>query len=164
MYPGYPWFGHPKQTYTYDPKKAKDLMKQAGYDARRARTSFLISTSRSGQMLPLPMNEYVQESLREIGIDAELMPIKWDALTVWGRKGFVEEHAQTGAMSISYNFVEPFSAFVRFFEPKSQGVRAAAVVARGPYATMGGEMTALKTEERVLPKEGPVVSIRNRQH
>jgi peptide/nickel transport system substrate-binding protein len=119
VYPGHPWFGHPKQTYTYDLKRAKDLMKQAGYDGKRARTSFLISTSGSGQMLPLAMNEYVQENLREIGIDVELVPIEWNTLTVWGRKGFVEEHAQTGAMNISYNFVEPFSAFVRFFHSAS---------------------------------------------
>jgi ABC-type transport system substrate-binding protein len=119
VYQGHPWFGHPKQTYSYDPKKARDLMKQAGYGGKRARTSFLISTSGSGQMLPLPMNEYVQENLREIGIDVELVPIEWNTLTVWGRKGFVDEHAQTGAVNISYNFVEPFSAFVRFFHSAS---------------------------------------------
>jgi peptide/nickel transport system substrate-binding protein len=119
VYPGHPWFGAPKYTYTYDVKKAKELMKQAGYDGKRAKTSFLISTSGSGQMLPLPMNEFVQESLRDIGIDVELIPIEWNALTVWGRKGFVEEHAQTGAVNISYNFVEPFSAFVRFFHSAS---------------------------------------------
>jgi peptide/nickel transport system substrate-binding protein len=94
-------------------------MKQAGYDGKRAKTSFLISTSGSGQMLPLPMNEFVQENLREIGIDVELIPIEWNTLTVWGRKGFVEEHVQTGAVNISYNFVEPFSAFVRFFHSAS---------------------------------------------
>jgi peptide/nickel transport system substrate-binding protein len=119
VYPGHPWFGAPKQPYTYDLKKAKELMKQAGYDGKRAKTSFLISTSGSGQMLPLPMNEFVQENLREIGIDVELIPIEWNALTVWGRKGFIEEHAQTGAVNISYNFVEPFSAFVRFFHSTS---------------------------------------------
>jgi ABC-type transport system substrate-binding protein len=119
VYPGHPWFGSPKQTYKYDPKKAKELMKQAGYDGKRAKTSFLISTSGSGQMLPLPMNEYVQENLREIGIDVELIPIEWNALTALVRKGFVEEQAQTGAMNVSYNFVEPFSAFVRFFHSAS---------------------------------------------
>ncbi|MDQ3831292.1 MAG: ABC transporter substrate-binding protein [Candidatus Tectomicrobia bacterium] len=119
VYPGHPWFGHPKQTYTYDLQKAKELMKQAGYDGKRVKTSFLISTSGSGQMLPLPMNEYVQENLREIGIDVELVPIEWNTLTVWVRKGFVEEHAQTGSMNVSFNFVEPFSAFVRFFHSAS---------------------------------------------
>jgi peptide/nickel transport system substrate-binding protein len=119
VYHGHPWFGNPKEPYKYDPRKAKDLMKQAGYEGKRAKTSFLISTSGSGQMLPLPMNEFVQENLREVGIDVELMPIEWNALTAIVRKGFVDEQAQTGAMNVSYNFVEPFSAFVRFFHSAS---------------------------------------------
>jgi peptide/nickel transport system substrate-binding protein len=119
VYPGHPWFGKPAFTYTYDVKKAKELMKQAGYEGKRVKTSFLISTSGSGQMLPLPMNEFVQENLREIGIDVELLPIEWNTLTSWVRKGFVEEHEKTGAMNVSFNFVEPFSAFVRFFHSAS---------------------------------------------
>jgi peptide/nickel transport system substrate-binding protein len=119
VYPGHPWFGKPAFTYTYDVKKAKELMKQAGFEGKRVKTSFLISTSGSGQMLPLPMNEFVQENLREIGIDVELLPIEWNTLTSWVRKGFVEEHEKTGAMNVSFNFVEPFSAFVRFFHSAS---------------------------------------------
>lgn len=127
VYPGHPWFGQPKSTYTYDVKKARELMKQAGYDGKRVKSKFLISTSGSGQMLPLPMNELIQENLREIGIDVELVPIEWNTLTDWIRKGFVDEHAQTGAMNVSFNFVEPFSGFVRFFlstsiPPKSLNV------------------------------------------
>jgi len=119
VYPGHPWFGNPRVRYEYDPKRAKELMKQAGYDGKRAKTSFLISTSGSGQMLPLPMNEYVQENLREIGIDVELVPIEWNALTAALRKGFVDDQAPLGAMNVSFNFVEPFSAFVRFFHSAS---------------------------------------------
>jgi len=119
VYPGHPWFGKPAFTYTYDVKKAKELMKQAGFEGKRVKTSFLISTSGSGQMLPLPMNEFVQENLREIGIDVELLPIEWNTLTSWIRKGFAEEHEKTGAMNVSFNFLEPFSAFVRFFHSAS---------------------------------------------
>lgn len=119
VYPGHPWFGKPAFTYTYDVKKAKELIKQAGFEGKRVKTSFLISTSGSGQMLPLPMNEFVQENLREIGIDVELLPIEWNTLTSWVRKGFVEEHEKTGAMNVSFNFLEPFSAFVRFFHSAS---------------------------------------------
>jgi ABC-type transport system substrate-binding protein len=119
VYPGHPWFGKPAFTYTYDVKKAKELMKQAGFEGKRVKTSFLISTSGSGQMLPLPMNEFVQENLREIGIDVELLPIEWNTLTSWVRKGFVEEYEKTGAINASYNFIEPFSAFVRFFHSAS---------------------------------------------
>ena len=59
-------------------------------EGKRVKTSFLISTSGSGQMLPLPMNEFVQENLREIGIDVELVPIEWNALTAVLRKGFMD--------------------------------------------------------------------------
>ena len=65
--------------------------------SKRVKTSMLISTSGSGQMLPLPMNEYVQENLREVGIDLELVTIEWNALTQRGRQGFQHpENAQLG--------------------------------------------------------------------
>ena len=90
VYPGHPWFGNPKQRYEYNPAKARELLKQAGYDgkSKRVKTSVLISTSGSGQMLPLPMNEFVQENLREVGIDIELVTIEWNAMIQRIRPGF----------------------------------------------------------------------------
>jgi peptide/nickel transport system substrate-binding protein len=133
VYPGHPWFGNPKVRYEYNPAKARELLKQAGYDGKdkRVKTSALISTSGSGQMLPLPMNEFVQENLREVGIDLELVTIEWNALTQRGRQGFQHaENAHLGAMNISYNFQEPQSAFVRFFHSASVPPVGAN---RGPY-------------------------------
>jgi peptide/nickel transport system substrate-binding protein len=128
VYPGHPWFGNPTVKYEYDPKRAKELLKQAGFEGKRIKTSALISTSGSGQMLPLPMNEYVQENFREVGIDLELIPIEWNALLLRWRKGFQDpENAAIGAMNVSYGFIDPFSAFTRFFHsgsqpPKSQNI------------------------------------------
>jgi peptide/nickel transport system substrate-binding protein len=122
VYPGHPWFGTPKQRYEYNPAKARELLKQAGYDgkSKRVRTSALISTSGSGQMLPLPMNEFVQENLREVGIDLELVTIEWNAMIQRIRPGFQHpDLAQLGAYNVSYNFQEPQSAFVRFFHSAS---------------------------------------------
>jgi ABC-type transport system substrate-binding protein len=122
VYPGHPWFGNPKIRYEYNPAKARELLKQAGYDgkAKRVKTSVLISTSGSGQMLPLPMNEFVQENFREVGIDLELIPIEWNALTQRSRQGFQHpDNAQLGGMNTSINFQEPQSAFVRFFHSTS---------------------------------------------
>jgi hypothetical protein len=77
------------------------LLKQAGYEGKRIKTSELISTSGSGQMLPLPMNEFMQESLREVGIDLELIPMDWNALLLRWRKGFQDaENANLGAMNV----------------------------------------------------------------
>jgi peptide/nickel transport system substrate-binding protein len=116
VYAGHPWFGNPKVRYEYNPQRAKELLKQAGYEGKRIKTSVLISTSGSGQMLPLPMNEYVQENLREVGIDLELIPIEWNALLLRWRKGFQDpENANLGAMNVSYALIDPFSAFTRRF-------------------------------------------------
>src|SRR6516164_11072675 len=47
VYPGHPWFGKPKETYSYNPAKAKELLRQAGFDASKhpAKAVHLISTS-----------------------------------------------------------------------------------------------------------------------
>jgi peptide/nickel transport system substrate-binding protein len=121
-YKGHPWFGHPKETYEYNPAKAKEILKQAGFDGtskRPARAVALISTSGSGQMLPLAMNELVQKNLKDVGIDVDLQPIEWNSLTQRFRLGFTGENQGLNAVNISWNFVEPFSAFGRFFHSKS---------------------------------------------
>jgi Bacterial extracellular solute-binding proteins, family 5 Middle len=57
-----PYVGHPKVQYTYDPAKAKALLKEAGWGPDKPiAAKVMISTSGSGQMLPLPMNEYLQQ-------------------------------------------------------------------------------------------------------
>jgi peptide/nickel transport system substrate-binding protein len=121
-YKGHPWFGNPKEKYEYNPAKAKELLRQAGFDGvskRPAKAVHLISTSGSGQMLPLPMNELVQKNLKEVGIDIDLQPVEWNALTQRFRLGFNGENAGMNAWNISFNFQEPWSAFGRFFYSKS---------------------------------------------
>ncbi|MGE3538329.1 MAG: ABC transporter substrate-binding protein [Candidatus Tectimicrobiota bacterium] len=41
VYPGHPWFGNPRLRYEYNPQKARDLLKQAGYEGQRLKTSVL---------------------------------------------------------------------------------------------------------------------------
>jgi ABC-type transport system substrate-binding protein len=121
-YKGHPWFGNPRETYDFSPAKAKELLKQAGFDGAAKRPALavaLISTSGSGQMLPLAMNELVQRNLKDVGIDVDLQPIEWNSLTQRFRAGFTGENAGLNAWNISWNFVEPFSAFGRFFHSKS---------------------------------------------
>jgi ABC-type transport system substrate-binding protein len=120
VYPGHPWFGEPTQRYTYNPEKARELLAQAGYANRRLKASVLTSTSGSGQMLPLPMNEFIQENWRAVGIDLEIIPLEWQTLRVRYRKGFQDpENASIGMANVSFGFAEPFSAFTRFFHSAS---------------------------------------------
>ena len=80
----------------------------------------LISTSGSGQMLPLPMNECDPGEPARGRHRSRAVTIEWNALTQRGRQGLMHpDNAQLGGMNISYNFQEPQSAFVRFFHSAS---------------------------------------------
>ena len=72
-----PWYGHPV-VYDYNPEKAKSLLKEAG--CLPCKIKIGISTSGSGQMQPLPMNELVKEQLEAVGFKVELAPMDWNAL------------------------------------------------------------------------------------
>jgi peptide/nickel transport system substrate-binding protein len=122
VYKGHPWFGKPKETYDYNPAKAKELLRQAGFDGskRPAKAVHLISTSGSGQMLPLAMNELIQKNLKDVGIDVELQPVEWNTLLTRWRAGFkTPENEGLNAWNISWNFLEPWSGFGRFFHSKA---------------------------------------------
>ena len=46
----------------------------------------MISTSGSGQMLPMPMNEFLQENLKQAcGVDVEFDVVEWQVLLNAGR-------------------------------------------------------------------------------
>ena len=68
MPPTSPYYGHPVN-YEYDPAKAKALLKEAG--CLPCKITLAISTSGSGQMQPLPMNELVKSQLEEVGFQVE---------------------------------------------------------------------------------------------
>jgi peptide/nickel transport system substrate-binding protein len=75
-------FGNPANRYGFDPAKGKALLAQAGYSAAKPLSfKVMISTSGSGQMLPLPMNEYMQDNLKQAcGVNVELEAVDWTVL------------------------------------------------------------------------------------
>ena len=67
--PDHPWFGSPTFRIKYDPDGARALMAEAGYSKSNPVTINLKSTAGgSASMYPLPMNEFIQENFRDIGI------------------------------------------------------------------------------------------------
>jgi peptide/nickel transport system substrate-binding protein len=85
--PSDPDFGTPVNRYTFDPAKGKALLAEAGYtSAKPLSFKVMISNSGSGQMLPLPMNEYLQQNLKEAcGVDVDFDVVEWQVLLTAAR-------------------------------------------------------------------------------
>jgi peptide/nickel transport system substrate-binding protein len=75
-------FGNPINRYGFDPAKGKALLAAAGYTAQKPLSfKVMISTSGSGQMVPLPMNEYLQDNLKQAcGVNVEFDAVEWQVL------------------------------------------------------------------------------------
>jgi ABC-type transport system substrate-binding protein len=85
--PSDPQFGNPENHYKLDPAKGKALLAAAGYsDKKPLSFKVMISTSGSGQMLPLAMNEFMQQSLKEsCNVDVSFNVVEWNTLLTAGR-------------------------------------------------------------------------------
>ena len=114
--PGHPWWGNPKFDIKYDVNAAKTLMTQAGHSAAKPlKVKVQISASGSGQMQPLPMNEFVQQSLKQCFFDVEFDVIEWNTLFTNWRKGAKDPSANgANAINVSYAAMDPFFGMVRF--------------------------------------------------
>ena len=77
-----PNFGAPKNRYTFDAAKGKALLAEAGFtDKKPLSLKVMISSSGSGQMLPMPMNEYIQENLKQAcNVDLSFNVVEWQVL------------------------------------------------------------------------------------
>jgi peptide/nickel transport system substrate-binding protein len=114
----HPWFGTPSFKIKYDPAEAKKLLAEAGYSTtKRLKTKIAISTSGSGQMYPLIMNEAIQQQWAEVGVDVEFQVMDWNALLNFMRMGAkAPEAAPFSAINVSWNTMDPHNAFMRFVD------------------------------------------------
>jgi ABC-type transport system substrate-binding protein len=107
--PSTAYYGHPA-LYKYDPAKAKALLKAAG--CLPCKVTFAISTSGSGQMQPLPMNELVKSQMDAVGFQVTLDTMDWNALLKLTRAG-VDEFPDIDAINVSRQTQDPFNALIR---------------------------------------------------
>ena len=128
--PGMPYYGNPIK-YKYDPAKATALLKEAG--CYPCKINLAISTSGSGQMQPLPMNELVKSQLDAAGFETTLTSMDWNALLNISRGG-VDKFPDYTGVNISRNLVDPFNGIVRH-------------VWTGQWAPVGGNWGHFSTPE-----------------
>jgi peptide/nickel transport system substrate-binding protein len=72
----------------------------------------MISTSGSGQMMPLPMNEFLQQSMQPAGFDLDFEVVEWGAMLL-GYRSAPDAPASKGvdALNISLSYTDPSSMF-----------------------------------------------------
>ncbi len=119
--PGHPWWGNPKFDIKYDVAEAKKLMEAAGHSAAKPlKVKIQISASGSGQMQPLPMNEFAQQNLKACHFDVSFDVLEWNTLFTNWRKGAKDPSANgSNGINVSFAAMDPFFAMVRFTSTKA---------------------------------------------
>ena len=117
-----PWFGKPAFEIKYDLAQARALMAQAGYTkAKPLKAKVIIAQGGTGQMLSLPMNEYMQQSLAEIGTNIEFEVVELENLYLhWRSGGKADMATSKGITAINLGYVtsDPFYALTRFVDSR----------------------------------------------
>ncbi|VUD73001.1 Heme-binding protein A [Methylobacterium symbioticum] len=116
--PGHQWFGKPTFDVKYDPAAAKKLMAEAGYTPQKPLAIKVgISASGSGQMQPLPMNEFVQQSLAEVGFKVDFEVVEWNTLiNIWRAGAKADISRGVSAINYSYFIQDPFTGYIRHLQ------------------------------------------------
>ncbi len=114
--PSDPRFGKPVNDYRYDPAKAKALLAAAGLKPP-VPVKILISTAGSGQMLPLPMNELLQQSAREAGFDLSFSVVDFAQMTALRNRPDSAEMKGVVASNSSFTTADMTWFYYSFYPP-----------------------------------------------
>lgn len=72
--------------YTYNPEKAKELLKEAGF-AQGLTLKARIPTTGSSMLIPVPMTEWFQRDLEAVGVKLEIQTLDWTTYLGYWIKG-----------------------------------------------------------------------------
>jgi peptide/nickel transport system substrate-binding protein len=103
--PSQRYYGHPFEFKT-DAAKATSLLKEAG--CYPCAIDIAISTSGSGQMQPLPMNELVKEQLEKVGFKVTFDTLDWNTVLTIYLQGAVK-YPQYDGINFSSGATDPLN-------------------------------------------------------
>ncbi|GEM_PF-945309 len=83
-------YAYKKEPSEYNPDKAKQLLREAGYPNGFS-TKFWVPESGSGMQSPKPMGEAIQAMLQQVGIRAQLQVFEWGAYLNQYSKGMPDD-------------------------------------------------------------------------
>lgn len=92
-----------REEFQYDPDRAQELLEEAGYGDGLDIT-LMTSVDGSGQLIPAPMAEYIQEDLAEVGINAEIETMEWVSYL----SRYAEGAGDAQMMQFSWGMTTPF--------------------------------------------------------
>jgi peptide/nickel transport system substrate-binding protein len=109
-----PWFGKPSFELKYDLPPPKNWSRKPAIPGKSRRPPS--SSPGTGQMLSLPMNEFLQQNFKEIGIEIDFKVVELETLYTHWRKGAADEiNAGITSNNLAYVTSDPLYAIVRFF-------------------------------------------------
>ena len=112
-----PWFDPSMPTYNYDPEKAKQLLKQAGYP-----DGFELNVDIATQPLRVETAEAMQAQLAKVGVKMKLKPSEIGALiTIWSAGNYEASLAWSGGTED----IDKFLANYRRSDPRSKALGCA---------------------------------------
>ena len=76
--PGAPAYDPQFKMYEYNPAKARQLLAEAGYP-HGLKFTWMTSVEGSGQLMPVPITEWIQRDLRKVGIEIEIAAYEWQS-------------------------------------------------------------------------------------
>ncbi len=118
--PSSPWFGKPSFQIRTDMDEARKLVEAAGYSVKNPlKTTFVIPTGGTGQMLSLPINEFIQQSWAEVGIQVAFRTVELEvAYTGWRQGASDPSLKDVSGGNIAYVTSDPFYAMLRFYDSR----------------------------------------------
>ncbi|MCS5713188.1 ABC transporter substrate-binding protein [Herbiconiux sp. CPCC 205716] len=90
--------------YTRNLEEAKALLAEAGYPDGFT-TTLTTSTDGSGQIVPVPMAEYIQQNLAEVGIDVKIDATEWTSYLGTYFQGTPDD---VGLAQLSWGMTSPY--------------------------------------------------------